>query len=144
VQGIRTKLNAARAKIKEATRDLKKAVAKTLRLISRSEDIVSKALEPLFAKAVTHRPEEFERAKVRNARSIPPGKKAGAVGDELNWEQFISFVKERGKRRLWIISRDSDYCLKHGKEIVFLVPGLHQELMRLIDPPRSACLHEYP
>jgi hypothetical protein len=135
VQGICEKLNIASDKVKEATRDLDKAIAETLRLISLSEDVVSKALAPLFAKAVAHKPEEFERAKVRNARGIPPGKKVGAVGDELNWEQFISFVKERGKRRLWIISRDSDYCLTHGKQTVFLLPTLHQELMRLTDPP---------
>lgn len=71
---------------------------------------------------------------MRNARGIPPGKKVGAIGDELNWEQFISFVKRSGKRRLWIISRDSDYCLTHGKQAVFLIPTLHQELMCLIEP----------
>jgi hypothetical protein len=135
VQAIREKLNTASDKVKEATRDLDKAIAETLRLISLSEDVVSKALAPLFAKAVAHTPEEFERAKVRNARGIPPGKKVGAVGDELNWEQFISFVKGSGKRRLWIISRDSDYCVTHGKQAVFLMPTLHQELMRLVDPP---------
>src|SRR5574341_27757 len=135
VQGIREKLRIASNKIKEATRELDKAIADTLHLISLSEDVVSKALAPLFAKAVAHTPEEFERAKVRNVRGIPPGKKVGAVGDELNWEQFISFVKGSGKRRLWIISRDSDYCIRHGQQAVFLIPTLRQELMSLIDPP---------
>ncbi len=135
VREIREKLNIASDKIKEATRELNKAIAETLRLISLSEDVVSQALAPLFAKAVAHKPEEFERAKVRNARGIPPGKNTGLIGDELNWEQFISFVKESGKRRLWIISKDSDYCLTHYKEAVFLIPTLRQELMCLIDPP---------
>jgi len=135
VQGIREKLNVASQKVKEATRDLEAAIADTLRLMSLSEDVVSKALAPLFAQAVVHKPEEFERAKERNARGIPPGKKVGAVRDELSWEQFICFAKGNGKRRLWIVSRDSDYCLTHGKEDVFLIPTLRQELMRLVQPP---------
>ena len=135
VQRIREKLKIASEKVKEATRELDKAIDETLRLISLSEDVVSKALAPLFAKAVAHKPEEFERARERKARGIPPGKKKDAIGDELNWEQFISFVKGSGKRRLWIISRDSDYCLTHGKQAGFLIPTLYQELMRLIDPP---------
>ena len=135
VQGIREKLNIANDKIKEATRDLERAIVDTLRLISLSEDVVSKALAPMFAQAVAHKPEEFERAKDRNARGIPPGKKVGAVRDELTWEQFTSFVKGSGKRRLWIVSRDSDYCVTHDKQTVFLIPTLHQELIRLVDPP---------
>ncbi len=135
VQAIRKTLNVAIQKVNEATRDLQRAIAETLRLISLSEDVVSKALAPLFAQAVAHKPEEFERAKERNARGIPPGKKVGAVRDELTWEQFTSFVKGSGKRRLWIISRDSDYCVTHDKQTVFLIPTLHQELIRLVNPP---------
>jgi len=144
VQGIRNRLSIASDQVKEATRDLDKAIAETLRLISLSEDVVSKALAPLFAKAEAHKPEEFERAKVRNARGIPPGKKVGAVGDELNWEQFLSFVKGSGKRRLWIISRDSDYCLTHDKQAVFLIPTLHQELMRIDPPPEVRAFMNIP
>src|SRR5271157_4206754 len=59
VQGIREKLNVASQKVKEATRDLEAAIADTLRLMSLSEDVVSKALAPLFAQAVVHKPEEF-------------------------------------------------------------------------------------
>jgi PIN domain len=134
VQGIREKLNSASDKVKEATRDFETAIAETLRHISRSEDVVSRALEPLFAKAVANTPEEFERAKERKARGIPPGKQGAPVGDELNWEQFTGFVKATGKKSLWIISRDSDYCVEH-KQAAFLIPTLHQELMRLADPP---------
>ena len=56
------------------------------------------------------------------------------MGDELNWEQLISFIKERAKKGLWIISRDSDYCLTYGKVGVFLLPALRQELLSLTDP----------
>jgi PIN domain len=134
VQRIRDILKVASGKVKEANNELEKAIAATLQRISLSEDVVSTALAPLFAKAVVYEAEEFERAKIRNARGIPPGKKVGAVGDELNWEQFISFVKRNGKRKLWIISRDSDYCLTYGKQS-FLVPTLHEELKGLSDPP---------
>jgi hypothetical protein len=135
VKRISEKLRTAAKLVREATEELERAVADTLHSISLSEDTVSKALAPLFARARPHKPEELERAIARNARGIPPGKKAAPIGDELNWEQFLSFVKYSGKRRLWIISRDTDYCLTHGKRAIFLLPPLHQELMRHISPP---------
>ena len=140
VRGIHDKLKVAREMVERAARELNNAIAATLRLISVSEDIVSKMLSPLFATAAAHQPDELERARVRNVRGIPPGKKVGPVGDELNWEQFLSFVKKRDKRRLWIISKDSDYCLTHGKDAVFLGPTLHQELMSLTNSTINACL----
>ena len=59
---LRKKLSEIDQKLKEVNEDLIKATTETLRRISRSEDEVSKALEPLFTKAVPHTPQEIQRA----------------------------------------------------------------------------------
>ena len=130
---IHEKLGFANEKIMEANRVLEKSIADTLRRISLSEDVTSKALAPLFNKAVKHTSDELERATIRKARGIPPGKNADPLGDQLTWEQFLAFVKKTIKRRIWIISRDSDYCIQHCNE-AFLNPILNEELRALRDP----------
>lgn len=134
VKSIRKKLKNAKANIDEAIEELNSAIIQTLRDISRSDDVVSKALAPLFAKAITHKPEEWERAKVRKARGVPPGKTRDSVGDELNWEQFIGFVKTHKKTKVWILSRDSDYTQQWAKGAL-LNPTLYSELRALSNPP---------
>jgi hypothetical protein len=76
--------------------------------ISRSEDVVSKTLTPIFAKAVPHTNDELERAKERKRRGVSPGKKGDPLGDELTWEQILTHIK--GKSKLWIITRDGDFA----------------------------------
>lgn len=73
VARIREKLKSAGDNVNEANKELQAAVAKTLLAISRSEDVVSKALQPLFATAVPHQPDELERARLRKDMGIPPG-----------------------------------------------------------------------
>jgi hypothetical protein len=55
--------------------------------VSRSEDEVSKALAPIFGKAVSHSPEDVERARLRRELRNPPGKISNALGDQLTWER---------------------------------------------------------
>jgi len=92
-----------------------------------SNDEVSAVLTPLFVKAVPHREEELQRAKQRKERGQPPGKKAGPIGDQLTWEQILArFV---GRKRLWIITRDSDYgTIYEGRG--FLNQFLYEELRK--------------
>jgi hypothetical protein len=108
---LRKKLQNIDQRIKEINADLMDAAVQTLQRISRSEDEVSKALAALFDKADTHTPEETQRARERRERGNPPGKKADPLGDQLTWEQLLSHCK--GRSKLWIVSKDSDYCTKH-------------------------------
>jgi len=55
----------------------------------------------------------------------PPGKHANPIGDQLTWEQILTHFK--GKRRLWIISRDGDYGTVYGGK-GFLNRFLYDEL----------------
>ena len=95
-------------------------------------------LTPLFVKAVPHREEELQRAKQRKERGQPPGKKAGPIGDQLTWEQILArFV---GRKRLWIITRDSDYgTIYEGRG--FLNQFLYEEL-RKVSPGAEAFLFD--
>jgi len=103
-----------------------------------SNDEVSAVLTPLFVKAVPHREEELQRAKQRKERGQPPGKKAGPIGDQLTWEQILArFV---GRKRLWIITRDSDYgTIYEGRG--FLNQFLYEEL-RKVSPGAEAFLFD--
>jgi hypothetical protein len=100
--------------------------------ISHSEDEVSKALSAIFANAVCHSSEELQRAKERKEFGNPPGKGANPIGDQLNWEQILTHFN--GKKRLWIISRDSDYGTTYaGKG--FLNGFLYDELCTIASEP---------
>jgi PIN domain len=125
--------------IEEAAKILEEKVAEALRDINLSEDSVSLALKPLFDRAVPHTTEELRLAQERKAKGYPPGK-GDTVGDELNWEQLLSFVKANRKKRVWIISRDSDYIVKYGST-VFLNPALRKELLVLSSPAPKVYAH---
>ena len=100
--------------------------------ISRSEDEVSKALSPIFAHAAPHSPEELRRARNRKELGNPPGKSTKVIGDQLIWEQILTHFK--GKKRLWIISRDADYGTVYGDKH-FLNCFLYDELCRIAHEP---------
>ena len=100
--------------------------------ISRSEDEVSKALSLIFSKAVPHSSEELRRARDRRELGNPPGKSTNPIGDQLTWEQILTHFK--GKKRLWIISRDGDYgTVYNGKG--FLNGFLYNELCSVASEP---------
>ena len=100
--------------------------------ISYSEDEVSKALAPIFAKATLHSPKELQRARDRREVGNPPGKSTNPIGDQLTWEQILTHFK--GKKRLWIISRDSDYGTIYGGK-GFLNHFLYKELCKVASAP---------
>lgn len=125
--------------MKKITQDIKKVNAEVdawelsiIKQISCSEDEVSKALSSIFAKAVPHTPEELQRARERRELGNPPGKSADSIGDQLNWEQILTNFK--GKKRLWIISRDSDYGITHDDQ-GFLNRFLYEELCQIVSTP---------
>jgi hypothetical protein len=99
-------------KIKKVNRDLKAPALGIVKQVSRSEDEVSIALASIFTKAVPHSAEELQRAKDRKELGNPPGKSTNRLGDQLHWEQILTHFK--GKRRLWIISKDGDFGTMYG------------------------------
>lgn len=119
-------------KIKNLNIEVDALVLNIMEQISRSEDDVSKALSPIFANAVPHSPEELQKARERKELGNPPGKIASAIGDQLTWEQILTHFK--GKKRLWIISRDTDYGTFYaGKG--FLNRFLYDELCSIASEP---------
>jgi hypothetical protein len=125
--------------MKKITQDIRKVNAEVdawelsiIKQISCSEDEVSKALSSIFAKAVPHTPEELQRARERKELGNPPGKSADSIGDQLNWEQILTNFK--GKKRLWIVSRDSDYGITHDNQ-GFLNRFLYEELCKIESAP---------
>jgi hypothetical protein len=125
--------------MKKITQDIKKVNAKVdawelsiIKQISCSEDEVSKALSSIFTNPVAHTSEELQRARERKELGNPPGKGADSIGDQLNWEQILTNFK--GKKRLWIISRDSDYGITHDAQS-FLNRFLYEELCKIVSAP---------
>lgn len=112
----------------QARKKLDELVSDTLFQISRSEDEVSKRLESLFDKAVVPSSDEMQRARERKERGNPPGKVKDALGDQITWEQLLTNCRESKCARLWIISRDEDYCVGYGKKFL-LNPLLHRNLL---------------
>jgi hypothetical protein len=123
-------------KIKRLKKDVDTLAAAIMDQIYQSQDEVSKALAPIFARAVGHSPAELQRAQERRQRGNPPGKHPNAIGDQLTWEQILT--RFAGKKRLWIISRDSDFSTVYeGKGYLNLF--LYDELRKL-NPATEAFL----
>ena len=119
-------------KIKKVNDEVDALALGILEQISYSEDEVSKALSPIFASAAPHSPEELQRARDRRELGNPPGKSTNPIGDQLTWEQILTCFK--GKKRLWIISRDGDYGTVYGGK-GFLNHFLYDELCKVADKP---------
>jgi hypothetical protein len=122
------KLKALKERADEINNELEGLAIDLLYQISRSEDEVSKALDALFARAVRATEDEMKRARARKETGQPPGKKGDPLGDQVSWEQVLSYCK--GKQRIWIISRDGDYVTEHGRK-AFLNASLHRDLLSL-------------
>ena len=116
-------------KAKVAKEEIRKHFAKTLLRISQSADDVSKRLGVLFDAAVEPSPEEIERARERREKGNPPGKARDTLGDQIAWEQFLAHCKKTGVKRVWIVSRDSDYLTKVYGEVL-IDPFLDRELRK--------------
>ena len=119
-------------KIKSANNDVDSLALGIMEQISRSEDEVSVALAPIFSKAVAHSSDELLRARNRRELGNPPGKSSNPIGDQLTWEQVLTHFK--GKKRLWIISRDGDYGTVIGGK-AFLNRFLYEDLCNVTPFP---------
>ena len=130
------KLNESLAKVKGETTNL---VLRTLAEISSSEDVTSKRLEPLFASAAAPSNDELSRARDRRERGNPPGKPDDPLGDQLSWEQLLT--RCTGIKRLWLITKDRDYCTKIEKKLI-LNPLLHSDLKAVSSDIQVKCFDQ--
>jgi hypothetical protein len=128
-------VHAIRERIRERLQRIREKLSHDLlEQVSQSIDEVSKSLAGLFSQAVPHTDGELQRARTRKERGNPPGKSGDPLGDQLTWEQILSQCQD--KPGLWIITNDSDYGTKHGREM-FLNAALYRELAQLYqsEPP---------
>ncbi len=125
------------AKVKD---ELVNLTVKTFSEISRSEDEVSRRLMEIFDKALTPSPEELQRARDRKERGNPPGKPEDPLGDQISWEQLLTYCK--GKHRIWLITADSDYHTTYEKTLL-LNAKLYRELAAVCDEkPEVYCFSD--
>jgi len=94
---------------------------------SRSADDVSQRLENLFDNPILATNDEMCRARNRKEKGNPPGKKGDPLGDQITWEQLLTYCK--ASKRLWIITSDKDFCIRHGDKTL-LNPLLNRDLIR--------------
>lgn len=125
---IRKSMGDLSKEVKRINKDIKALTTSIFEQIVRGEDKASKTLAAIFDRAVAHQPDELQRARERKDRGNPPGKRNDPIGDELTWEQLLTRFK--GRRRLWIISRDSDFCTVFKGER-YLNEFLHHELRKV-------------
>jgi hypothetical protein len=109
---LETKLKGIRDGIDGMRKATDKAIDDLLQQIGRSEDEVSRVLNAVFDRAVEVTDSELKRARARKERGSAPGKPENALGDQINWEQFLTCVEQWPQ--VWIISRDTDYCHKYA------------------------------
>jgi hypothetical protein len=122
----RESINKIRSDINKSKTGLANLAADALRKISESQDDVSRRLSGLFENAAQPNPDQLQRARDRKERGNPPGKFDDPLGDQINWEQLLTYCK--GMKRLWIITGDGDYGIKHGK-VMLLNSLLRRDLM---------------
>ena len=81
-----------------------------------------------------------ERQRIGN----PPGKKIDSLGDQISWEQLLTYCKAKGKPKLWIITRDSDYATAYDKRL-YLNAFLYSELAQVFNVgPEVFCFDNIP
>jgi PIN domain len=128
---VQSKITKIAKSIAETKDELNRISCEILEQIGRSTDEISKALEPIFATAVKHTPNELQRARTRKELGRAPGKKGDPIGDQLSWEQILSRCKST--TRLWLITKDGDFTNWYATNVV-LNAALHAEIS---NPPYS-------
>jgi len=117
------------------------AAVELLDQIGRSEDEVSRVLAAVFNKAQDATAAEMSNARLRKERGRAPGKKGDALGDQINWEQFLGRVKTSKWPAVWLISKDGDYCRKRGERVI-LNAALYSDLIEAVPGIRVHCFTE--
>lgn len=116
-------------KAAEDTRNaVRERVEEVLDEISRSEDATSKKLAVIFKSASSPSLEEMKRARARREVGNAPGKISDPLGDQISWEQLLTFCRNNGTTSIWLVSADGDFSTKFGRSRL-INPLLNKDLM---------------
>jgi hypothetical protein len=116
----------------QANDDLRKLATRTLRQIGLSEDDVSVRLTKLFQDPILPTDAQLQGARSRKEVGNPPGKSTSSLGDEITWEQLLTYCTQQQKHsRIWLVTRDRDYCTVLEKGTLVLNPMLYLELKQV-------------
>lgn len=96
--------------------------------VTKSTDVISKHLKPVFDSARDSLSKEaiLSKARLRRELGHPPGKKGDPLGDQLSWEQLLDALVAGDQ--LWVVSADSDYSCDCGSSR-FLNPYLMNDVV---------------
>ena len=125
---LKALLQEAEQKRKALDGSMRQTAADLKLKVATSTDHISESLRDLFGQPQEPTEEQLQRAKHRRSIGNPPGKQTDAIGDELNWEQFLDSANADPK--VWIISADSDFLVALGDKKFALNPVLYRELCR--------------
>ena len=146
VEDMRKQLHEISDSVKKTKEDFRKLTHDLLGQIVRSEDEVSKRLAVIFSHALIPTTDEVRLASHRKRFGNPPGKKADTLGDQLSWEQLLTYCKNNveDKPKLWIVTNDSDYATEHDDKMFFNAK-LYSELTQLYGSrPEVFCFDNIP
>lgn len=144
VEVMRKQLRNIGDQVEKTKEEFRKLADDLLKQVSRSQDEVSKRLAHIFSHAVIADREELQRASGRKRIGNPPGKKIDSLGDQISWEQLLTYCKAKGKPKLWIITRDSDYATAYDKRL-YLNAFLYSELAQVFNAgPEVFCFDNIP
>jgi hypothetical protein len=75
----------------------------------KSEDRVSKFISHLKNSAYEYDDDDLSNAKTRKDLGNPPGKREDPIGDQLNWELFLTALDKDQVEDIIIVSADQDF-----------------------------------
>lgn len=99
---------------------------KALIQVYEGNDDVSNTLDKIFKKAIKPNKKERDEALFRLNTGNPPGKNSDPLGDQLNWTILLNKLK--GVSKIWIVTKDNDFCIEWNNKERKLNPFLHREL----------------
>lgn len=133
-------------KAEYSVKNLNDITVKKLTEISDSTDEISNIFNEIFSNQEIPTGDDVSKARLRKEVGNPPGKVKDSLGDQLNWEQFLSYLNKNkdqceGKNiEIYIISNDQDYFINY-KGYNFLNPLLAREIKSVTN--QSIIIHCY-
>lgn len=82
--------------------------SKSVEHVANGDDEISKTLARIFTNVLVPDVEQLRRARIRKELGNPPGKKEDPIGDEITWEQLLTY-RTKNKCEIWIVSKDEDF-----------------------------------
>lgn len=121
------KIDGEYAKIKKTVRETYNVYIQD---VSTDNDTISKKLNEIFANKIKPKAVEIKKAKRRKLLGNPPGKKQDPIGDELSWEQLLSYGKVKNDDSIVLVTSDGDFIEEsiNDKKKIYLNSYLKKEI----------------